>query len=182
MTWVIDMLAGVRHQTGRDVRLHLVGPRYIKVSDEGTYYRVLRNLVEANSTWVFLHEDLPKSDLFRLLGNTRYGIHAQIDEHFGIAPAEMVTAGCITFVHNSGGQVEIVGRQEQLIFTSEEEAAMKISRVLSDPGLQASLRAALEPRRTIFSTSRFEREIRNIVAEFLDQRAQDAADRSSSNS
>jgi glycosyltransferase involved in cell wall biosynthesis len=38
----------------------------------------------------------------------RYGIHGMLDEHFGMAPAELAAAGCIVFVPNDGGQVEIV--------------------------------------------------------------------------
>jgi glycosyltransferase involved in cell wall biosynthesis len=171
MPWVIDVLARVREWSGADVRLHLVGPLSEHFSFVDDFYPRLRKLVKANGSWVTLHENASRDGLLRLLASQRYGIHAQVDEHFGIAPAEMLAAGCIPFVHNSGGQVEIVGRNEQLTFTSAEEAVAKTSRVLTNPAVQTALRAELDARRELFSTARFVREIRDVTAEFASQRA-----------
>ena len=53
------------------------------------------------------------------------------NEHFGIAVAEMMQAGCITFIHDSGGQTEIVNLRE-LRYQTKEEAIEKIIQVLKD--------------------------------------------------
>ncbi len=96
----------------------------------------------------------------------RYAIHGMVDEHFGIAPAELQRAGCITFVPNGGGSPEIVGRDERLVYRSIEDAIEKIDRVLSDPELEAELRRDIELRRACFSEHRFMEEILEIVDSF----------------
>ena len=72
-----------------------------------------------------------------------------------MAVAELVSAGCITFVPNSGGQVEIVGDDERLIYYSREDAVHKILRALRDPDCQASLRNHIASRRNLFTSERF---------------------------
>ena len=161
MDWVIAMLAQVRARH-RAIRLHLVGTR-----DEGRaageYYRALRKAVAANGAWVQLHEDFSRQELLDLMGRSRYAIHALIDEHFGIAPAEALLAGCIPFVHDSGGQVEIVGGDARLCYR-DDVAAEKIGTVLDSVELQLSLLESLEPRRGLFTVNRFMEEIRDAVS------------------
>jgi glycosyltransferase involved in cell wall biosynthesis len=123
-------------------------------------------VVRENSPWVLLHENLSREELIDLISSHRYGIHANIEEHFGIAVGEMIKAGCIVFVHNSGGQVEIVGRDERLIYGTEEEAIEKIVRVMGDPDEQMSLIDYLKSRKEIFSTEKFMRDIQGIVRQF----------------
>ena len=89
------------------------------------------------------------------------------DEPFGMAVAELVTGGCVTFVHNSGGQVEIVGNDERLIYSSPENAVNKILRALRDPDYQASLRSYVASRRNLFTAERFVNRIREVVGDFL---------------
>jgi glycosyltransferase involved in cell wall biosynthesis len=88
------------------------------------------------------------------------------EEHFGIAPAELQRAGCIPFVHNSGGQVEIVGGDARLTFDSVENAAEKITRVIENRALQNQLRAQMVDRRSWFTAERFCDSVREIVTEF----------------
>ena len=127
------------------------------------YRRTLRDLVRANGDWVQFHEDLPREQLLDLMGRMRYGIHANHDEHFGIAPAELMASGCIVFVHDSGGQVEIVGGDRRLCYASDEEAAGKILRVMDSPAMQASILDFLQSRRAMLSTAAFMRGLCSIV-------------------
>ena len=60
-----------------------------------------------------------------LLRGHRFGIHCRSHEPFGIAVAELAAAGCVTFVPDGGGQVEIVDHPD-LIYTSPEAAIEKI--------------------------------------------------------
>jgi glycosyltransferase involved in cell wall biosynthesis len=164
MDWVIATLAKVRERYPAIV-LHLVGTR-----DEGkeaaAYYRVLRTLVQGNGEWVHLHEDLSREGLLELMGRSRYAIHALKDEHFGIAPAEAVMAGCITFVHDSGGQVEIVGRDPRLCYR-DEDASAKLSAVVANEELQSTIRMSLAAKREMFAVERFMEEIRDVVSSTL---------------
>jgi glycosyltransferase involved in cell wall biosynthesis len=146
------------------VRMRVVGTS----SNEAPDYRAfLRALVRANSSWVTLHEDLSRGELAELAARQRYGIHAQIDEHFGMAVAEMVRAGCIPFVHNSGGPPEIVGNDSRLIYESEEDAAQKIMQVLGDPAAQENIRPRLALRKDSYSVETFARAIRAEVERAL---------------
>jgi glycosyltransferase involved in cell wall biosynthesis len=148
MDWIVSTLAEVRGFQS-DLVLHLVGSKE-EVGEGPKHYRELRRLAEANSAWVRLHENLPRRELSQLIAGTRYGIHAQIDEHFGIAPAEILMSGGIPFVHASGGQVEITGRDPRLCFTTQAEAVQKILAVMGDGGAQATILADLAPRRRMF--------------------------------
>ncbi len=169
LDWIIETIARTRRIAPR-LRLHIVGTRGQK-PEEVMCLRRLAPLLEANSSWVHLHEDLPRDELANLAARQRYGIHAQVDEHFGIAPAEMVRAGCITFVHDSGGQVEIVGNDPRLTFDSTEQAVERISAVVSDPGRQADLVEFLSTRKDLFSTERFVAELWRVVRQWCERRA-----------
>ena len=119
------------------------------------------------SSWATLHEDISRGESAELAARQRYGMHAFKNEHFGMAVAEMVRAGCIPFVHNSGGPPEIVGHDSCLIYESEEEAAQKIMRVLRDPAAQEDIRQRLALRKDFYSVETFVRAIRAEVRQAL---------------
>jgi len=162
--WVIEQLSLLRSKvTG--LRLHIVGNQcYSKI--ERRYYRRLVSLVSANKDWVTLHENISRSELTELASRQRYGIHARQDEHFGIAVAEMVRAGCIPLVHNSGGQVEIVGREPRLTFDDPQIAA-RLLHIVNSPLEQEELRSMLARQACLFTPERFMEEIRRIVHRVL---------------
>ena len=166
MDWIISTLSQVR-KSQPDVTLHLVGTKVV-VGDGPEHYRELRRLVDANSDWVKLHENISRHDLSQLTAQVRYGIHAQIDEHFGIAPAEILISGGIPFVHNSGGQVEISGCDPRLCFTTQEDAVEKITAVMRDDRAQGAVLESLAPRRKMFTPERFVEGIREAVRSRLD--------------
>jgi glycosyltransferase involved in cell wall biosynthesis len=145
-----------------DVELHLVG-----AADDPAYARRVRRLVRDNGGWVFLHEDVARSELVRLVAQHRWGIHAMPDEHFGIAVAEMVRGGCVVFVPDGSGPAEIVGDAPALRFRSEDDAVTKIRAVLDDTRLQDRLRAHLAGRQAHFTVERFVERLREIVRHHL---------------
>ena len=157
---VIDVLAAVRAQ-GHDVHLHIIG-----TSDNPQYYARIRRRAQNLADWLFLEENLSRAELVQMVARHRYGIHGMKEEHFGMAVAEMVRAGCIVFVPRGGGQTEIVGTEERLLYETATEAVTKIVRTLSDEDEQADLRAYLSTRKELFSTERFVQQIRTIVREF----------------
>lgn len=159
---IIGILDAVRAR-GHSIHLHMIGALQNPRIDLPYYQKVVA-LVSENSAWVTLHENITRVELERLVGQHRYGIHAMQDEHFGIAPAEMVRAGCIVFVYDNGGQVEIVGNQERLRYRSKADAVAKISAVLEDERAQNELQCALEERADLFSPERFMRELRGIIS------------------
>ena len=158
---VIDIVARVR-EAQPDVRLHIVGTPDAYPG----YARRIRRQARAHAQWITLHENLSRAELLRLMAGQRFGIHGMRQEHFGVAVAEMVSAGALVFVPADGGQVEIVGGEERLLYRTRDEAVAKIRRVLGDPSERQRLLEALAARRGLFSIDRFVRSIREIVASF----------------
>jgi glycosyltransferase involved in cell wall biosynthesis len=152
----LEIVAGVREQIP-EVRLHIVG-----TPDDRRYAR--RVAARARAAGFLVHQNLSRAQLVDLVAHQRYGIHGMAEEHFGMAPAELVRAGCIVWVPNGGGQVEIVA-DPRLTYDSVEDAIAKIVRTLRDPAEQAALRAHLAARAPLFSAERFMREIRAAVIE-----------------
>jgi len=154
---MIAIIAAVR-ATHPDVELHLVG-----TADDPAYLWRVRRLVRDHDGWVFLHEDVARAELVRLVVQHRWGIHAMPDEHFGIAVAEMVRGGCVVFVPDGSGPAEIVGDAPALRFGSEDDAVTKIRAMLDDARLQDRLRTHLAARQAHFTAERFVDRLREIV-------------------
>jgi glycosyltransferase involved in cell wall biosynthesis len=162
---LIDLVARLRTQ-GHNLRLHLVGTRGSH-PEAVAYYRRVQQQVQENADWVFLHENLSRAELLQLVSRQRYGLHGMPDEHFGIAVAEMVQAGCIVFVRREGGQTEIVGGNDRLLYGSIDEAVAKIERVLNSHLEQQILRNYLNARQNLFSTDTFKHRIAAVVQQFM---------------
>ncbi len=156
---VIAILQEVRKR-GHDVHLHILGG-----IDDSDYGRKVRSLAEQAREWVHLEGWVQGEHKMKLLTTHRFGIHARPHEPFGIAVAEMVQAGCLVFVPNDGGQVEIVN-QPALTYGNEAEAVEKIHAVLSNPAGQARLLWGLRRNWDSFSVTTFVETMRNVVAEF----------------
>jgi len=165
LDWIVHVLASVRRKVP-DLTLHIAGTRE-STRDGACYFEELSALVASHPDWIRLHEDLSRHELDQLTGSLRYGIHARIEEHFGIAPAETLAAGCIPFVHASGGQVEIVGGDPRLCFTDEEDAAEKIAAVMKCGFLQREILNCLSSRRGLFTTEKFIAGFRHAVRDLL---------------
>jgi glycosyltransferase involved in cell wall biosynthesis len=135
-------------------RLHMIGGFE---PEQPAYTTLLLDQMKSRP-WVVVHEKLSRPDLLDLLTSQRYGLHAMEGEHFGMAVAEMVTAGCIPFVPRSGGPPEIVGYEETLLYADEREAVNKILGVLKSCSEQERLRAALDLQKDQYSEKSFRRQ------------------------
>lgn len=162
----IRILKQVREK-GFDVKLYITGGGGGMYAER--YKRFLKKMVEENSDWVMLYENLKYKDYVKVLAKCRYGIHYK-KEPFGISIAEMLKAGAIPFVRSQGGQTEIVGEENQeLFFDGEEEAVKKIVDVLSNPSKQENLLAILDKRKYLFSTDKFKKDIVGVVEDYFFQ-------------
>lgn len=162
----IDMAIRVLRKvraSGHNVHLHILGS-----FDDSDYGRQLRSLCAENGEWVHPEGRVFEKQKKEVIAAHRYGIHARENEAFGIAPAEMLKGGCITFVPNSGGQVEIVNHCT-LTYGSEADAAQKICAVLSSVALQGDLRRHLAEQARKFSVENFMAGFRQVVMEFLNR-------------
>jgi len=159
---VIDILARVRER-GHGPHLHIIG----NPGEPRSYYDKVCREVRQRGSWVTLHEGLSREAVSQLVAQHRYGIHGRPDEHFGIAVAEMMKAGCIVFAPADGGQVEIAGGEDRLLYRSADDAVEKILRVMNDTEEQTALRRHVDVRSQLFSPEAFTTRIQDVVREFL---------------
>jgi len=160
---IVEILSQVRAR-GHDIHLHIMGG-----VDRSEYGTRIKSLARRHGDWVFIEDWTQGEKKKALLTGHRYGIHARENEPFGIAVAEMVLAGCLVFVPNGGGQVEIVDRPE-LIFKDDADAVGKIDAILASDVEQERVRAHLLEGSHRFSPPTFMGIIRRVLAEFLDKR------------
>ena len=104
-------------------------------------------------------EFLPNADyqtMLKELKRTKFYVFPAINEHFGMTTAEAVASGVIPFVHNSGGQKEIVPF-EALRF-NDDEFILKFGRLMekSDDELNI-MRKSLSNHVNQFSAENFNR-------------------------
>jgi len=97
-----------------------------------------------------------------LLCTHKYGLNLKPREHFGLSVAEYVAAGMVAFAPASGGQVDVLDRQNNRLFDSFEDAVMKI-----DTAIMTDERPQLPRNR--FNRDRFDASIISHVDEMLSQ-------------
>ncbi len=159
---LMRILARVREHHP-DLKLTIVGTwdRHAR-----RYFNELTTLASSLGSWIEFRHDVSRHELRELMAAHRYGIHGMREEHFGMAPAELVRAGLIVWVPRGGGQMEIVGDEPALMYDTDDEAVEKILAVMRNTAEQERLRNVLEQRGQLFSTDRFVREVREIVDAF----------------
>lgn len=146
----LSIVRRLRAQAMPNARLTIVGSPV-----DLDYTSRLRRLAAQDRDWVDFREDLMRNELNRLMGQSRYGLQAMAEEHFGMATAEMLRAGCLVFPHRSGGSPEVVGDDERLLWTSEDEAVTRITEVAGDANLRNDVRWRMRKHASEFSTDRF---------------------------
>jgi glycosyltransferase involved in cell wall biosynthesis len=158
---IVGILQGVRAK-GFPLHLHVVGS-----GRETSYSKNIRRLCARYRAWMTLDGVKGGFEKDEFLARHKYGISGRQNEPFGIAVAEMILAGCIVWVPDGGGQVEIVDHPS-LTYSSLNDAQEKIERLLKDRDLQFRTRQHLAERAALFSVARFKIEIQNIVSRFLE--------------
>jgi len=160
--FIIEALDKVRRK-GWDIHLHIIGPL-----ENTEYVKHLKRLSAQKGDWVKMEGVKYKEEKREFLTSHRFGISARPKEPFGISVAEMVRAGCIVWVPDSGGQLEIVNHPD-LVFTDIEDATNKIDRVLESSELQKSLRRHLRKQAEIFSVEVFKKEVKALVDDYFER-------------
>ena len=150
----MDIVGRARAAAIRDARLIVVG----SAVDHEYTNRIVR-FAANHGEWIDFREDLSRDELNQLMGQSRYGIQAMENEHFGMATAEMTRAGMLVFAHDSGGSPEVLNNESALLWSSEGEAVRKIVNVRDIEPLRARLKAHAKA----FSTESFVERFRKIV-------------------
>jgi glycosyltransferase involved in cell wall biosynthesis len=157
----IEIVRRVRTRHG-DAHLHIVG-----ADDRPDYARGIRELASHAGAWVTVEGAQPFHALAELLSRHRYYIHGMKEEHFGMSIAQAVRAGCIPFMPDAGGQVEIPGDEPMLRYRSLDDAVEKIVGVMSDAAQQHAIATRLRMRAERFGPERFMNEVRAAVEAML---------------
>jgi glycosyltransferase involved in cell wall biosynthesis len=165
----IDIVARVRRSRPA-AHLHVVG-----ADDHPSYPAHVRALARRAGPWVTVEGPMPAAALTSLLSRHRYFVHAMRQEHFGMSVAQALRAGCIPFVFDDGGQVEIAGDEPLLRYRSIEDAAAKILTVMHDCRLQDALATRLTARAAWFSPDTFMTRVRGVVEHTLAARHRQTA-------
>jgi glycosyltransferase involved in cell wall biosynthesis len=97
------------------------------------------------------------------MGRSRYAVQAMIQEHFGMATAEMAAAGVLVFAHDSGGSPEVLGHQRALLWETEQDAIERIATLARDRDAIDGVRARLRRHSQAFAVSAFVDQFRSIV-------------------
>ncbi|RNJ26018.1 glycosyltransferase family 4 protein [Halosegnis longus] len=133
------------------------------VGSAPTAYREYVRRVEsaaARSEGVRVETDVSRDRVETLLGRYRYGLNMKPTEHFGMAVAEYAAAGMVPFAPNEGGQVDVLGGDDRLLFHGIEGAVETVA-----AALDSDLRPFLSRDR--FASDRFASEIREHVSATL---------------
>lgn len=126
----VEIISRLR-DAGHDVGLHIIGRRY------GDYADALQRAT-VDKPWIHWHSALDRKELESLIIRQKWGLHCFENEHYGKAVAELQGLGCITFIHDSGGQREIILNPAHR-YTDAEDAVRKIDAVLRAPETHARL-------------------------------------------
>lgn len=129
------------------------------------YFEHLRNYANEYKMENVVFLDNPSSERVRAeLARTRFYVFPAINEHFGMTTPEAIASGAIPFVHDSGGQREIVNnpelRFEDKTFFDKFESLLK----RTDAELQEA-RAALKKHVQTYSEENY---IKAMLAFFDD--------------
>lgn len=153
----ISIVQRVRASVLPNARLIVVGSAV-----DRDYTSRIKRVAASTGDWIEFAEDLSREETNRLIGSCRYGIQAMVGEHFGMATAELARGGCLVFAHDSGGTPEVLG-DSSLLWTSEDEAQSRISRLITDPAANDAVRQRLAAHSRQFTTERFCDELRQLA-------------------
>lgn len=158
----IHVLAAVR-EAGHPVTLAIAGQCH-----DDPYGREIRALAEKHP-WVRLTGHLDLTTRAALLAGASFGFHACEGEAFGIAVAEMMTAGLVVFVPRSGGVAELVP-DSNLTYGNRAEAVARVCAVLSDDLAKARLVAQVRDKAQAFSAETYMERISWLVGSMSAER------------
>ena len=133
--FAVSVVDAVRAR-GHALELALAGP----FDCDPDHEREVRKLAETRP-WLHLAGTPDRAGLEALLSRASFGLHAMIGEHFGMAVAEMSGAGLAVLAHASGGPMEILGGDPDLLYPDEAGAVERLAALLGNPGLAAQKRA-----------------------------------------
>lgn len=117
--------------------------------------------------WIVWKRNLSRAEVEALASTHRWGLHCYRYEHYGLAPAELQALGCITFVHDTGGQREIIRNPAQR-YVDPADAVGKITAMMQSEELRSEAieigKASAMMHRTSEFDNTFTHEAARLVA------------------
>ena len=134
---------------GHELELHIIG------NGSGSYAEKIQQLINVRPhiTW---HKGLSRASLENLAVKQKWAIHCAEHEHYGLSSIELQRLGCVTFVHDSGGQAEVVSNKN-LKFKDIDDAIEKIESVISNNLLATTLFSSLTETVSLHEIERYKR-------------------------
>lgn len=158
-------------------RLHAVAPdvKFIICGLTGSdaYLRQVKDEINRLGVPAELRLDLDRADVKQLISESAYYINPKPFEHFGIATVEAISAGCIPFLHNSGGNSELV-KDKKLLYDTADELVTAFKWVTSNKEIRDVIIGELKDDLDRFSTATFFKDFHEIIRLFLNQSEPDA--------
>lgn len=158
----IRVLERVR-KDGFNIHLHILGG-----GNDKAYTKRIIKMISENNDWIEYEGVVFGSRKRELLSGHKYGLHTCENELVGNAVIEMIKAGCMPWVPESGGPAEVVGHKG-LIYGNDSEAISKIEKVLGDAEWASSIRKHIESQAKKFSLAAFQAQIRDLIEQFVHQ-------------
>jgi len=144
---------------GYDIHLHIVGDTNERYTEFAA--QVLKKC--ENADYITYEGRLSDKELVTILCEHKFGIHAAEYERFGIVIGEMVAAGIIPFVPDSGGQTEVVNHIPELKYNNTDDLADNFERVYTDISRRDRIRDELMSSSARYSKEKFDEEISNLI-------------------
>jgi len=135
-----------------------------RVGDQ-KYYKRLCHVINDLKINIKILTDIGEEDRNNLYRTSKFYIHAKTYEHFGISILEAANAGCLTFVHNSGGMREIVN-PDILRFNNMYDLLMKISKLIDDNNLRVETLNSLRESVKNYSIDNFNNIVCSVLNDF----------------
>ncbi|MCF2165495.1 glycosyltransferase [Halobacterium salinarum] len=145
-----------------NIHLHIIG-----ATEDPSYLDKIRKMSNKSNS-IHIEGECSRRELINFIQSHKYGIHCKESEHFGMAVAEYVVGGSIPFVHNSGGQTDIVLNDDRLVYNTNDEAVQKAKDIISDEGQQRKIQEMLADSVERFSKQTFQQRISKIVSNELE--------------
>ena len=149
---------GLLQGRGLRVRLNILG------SGNGPYVSELTALCRQHE-WISLEVGPSRERIADVAARCSFGVHAYRHEHFGIAVAEMISAGCLPLVFDGGGVAELVANSV-LRFSDVASAANSLQKLIEeDRALLERLRRELRFGDAMERALAFDAEVARLIDE-----------------
>lgn len=134
--------------------------------EDPRYANVVRRRALELGIPVQLKTNITKDELDTLMRTSKFFVHAKEYEHFGIAIVDAANFGCLTFVHDSGGQREIVDHID-MRYAHPEDFLVKIEILLKDQNRRNVALRQLQKHLSKFRAKAFYKGLENHVGQYL---------------